>query len=75
MEVPKAEATKERPKRQKLKNDPKFVAAARELRDRYLEQVNSQQNGLLDHTCQAKYDVVRQIDDAAAGKPIRMIAS
>ncbi len=27
--------------RPKVKNDPKFIAAARELRDRYLEQFNS----------------------------------
>ena len=30
-----------REKRKKVKNDPKFVAAARELRDRWLEQMNS----------------------------------
>jgi hypothetical protein len=33
---PPKEATK-RPKRTPQKNDPKFIAAARELRDRYLE--------------------------------------
>jgi hypothetical protein len=34
----------ERPKRQKIKVDPKYVMAARELRDRWLERVNSGQD-------------------------------
>ena len=42
-----AVATVERPKREakkkeKIRNDPKFVAAARELRDRWLEKVNEE---------------------------------
>jgi hypothetical protein len=36
------------------KNDPKLVAAARELRDRYLEQINANQLA-----SQGKYDVSR----------------
>ncbi len=40
-----AEMKVEKPKRQKkakIKNDPKFVSAARELRDRWLEKVNGE---------------------------------
>ncbi len=40
IEKPKR-ATRERVPRAKIKNDPKFVSAARELRDRWLEKVNS----------------------------------
>lgn len=46
-------------KRQKQKNDPKLIAAARELRDRYLEEVNSGRV-LLDGA--GKYDVSRALD-------------
>jgi hypothetical protein len=53
--APKA---KQKPPRATLKNDPTLVAAARELRDKYLEQYNSQ--GLLP-TAQGKYDVSRLI--------------
>ena len=42
----------------KAKNDPKLVAAARELRDRYLEQVNSER---LLPAANGKYDVSRQL--------------
>jgi hypothetical protein len=41
----------------KLKNDPKLVAAARELRDRWLERVNATPVG-----AQGKYDVSRQLE-------------
>ena len=50
-----------KPKPQKLKNDPKFIAAARELRDRYLEEVNS---GRMLPSANGKYDVSRQLDAA-----------
>jgi hypothetical protein len=46
-------------KRRKAKHDARLVAAARELRDRYLEHVNT--HGL---ACEAKYDVSRRIGDA-----------
>ena len=42
---PKDDASESKPKRApkpKAKNDPKFVAAARELRDRWLEEVNAE---------------------------------
>ena len=56
-----AEDVSQKPKRERKprqKNDPKYVAAARELRDRYLEQVNSDPRALLP---EGKYDVSRQI--------------
>jgi hypothetical protein len=58
----------EKPKREKkpkAKNDPKLVAAARELRDRWLEHINSGAK-LLD--AQGKYDVSRQLE-SRAGEP------
>jgi hypothetical protein len=60
--APAAEAaTKAKPKReprQKRKNDPKLVAAARELRDRWLEQVNLDGGERL-LPSRGKYDVTR----------------
>jgi hypothetical protein len=57
--VPEPEPVK--PKRERkpgAKNDPKHVAAARELRDRYLEEINS---GRLLPAGQGKYDVGRAL--------------
>jgi hypothetical protein len=52
------ESTKKiREKKPKVKADPKLVAAARELRDRWLEHVNTGQT-LIESS--GKYDVVRQ---------------
>ena len=54
-----------RPKKERHKNDPKYVAAARELRDKFLEQVNSGQ--LLPPAppgAHGKYDVSRQLEAA-----------
>jgi hypothetical protein len=48
--------------RPKQKNDPRYVAAARELRDRYLDEVNS---GRFLLSGNEKYDVSRAI----AGPP------
>jgi hypothetical protein len=59
----KPEAPKPKPKREKHKNDPKLVRAAREFRDRYLEEVNAS-NLLLGA---GKYDVGRQLVDVNAG--------
>jgi hypothetical protein len=66
--VPEIDAPEEliappKPKRAPVawqKNDPKLVAAARELRDRYLEQINS--TPLL---AQGKYDVSRALEGPA----------
>jgi hypothetical protein len=56
---PKAGKPKREP-RTKARNDPKHVAAARELRDRWLEEIN--------HTPmlgQGKYDVSRALPEPA----------
>jgi hypothetical protein len=60
---PAADAPKPKVKREKHKNDPKLVAAAREFRDRYLEQVNT---GLILPPGSGKYDVSRQLEAAAS---------
>jgi hypothetical protein len=58
MEPPKPK----KPRKERQKNDPQYIAAARELRDRYLEQVN---NGLLlPPATHGKYDVSRQLEAA-----------
>jgi hypothetical protein len=57
----------EKPKREKkpkAKNDPKLVAAARELRDRYLEHINTTQPLL----SQGKYEVSRMLEGPPAAK-------
>lgn len=57
-----AEKKLEKPKREKFKHDPKMVEAARELRDRYTEQMNA---GLfLPPSACGKYDVSRQLEAA-----------
>jgi hypothetical protein len=56
--LPVAQAAPEKPKRQKAtraKTDPMLVAAARELRDRWLEQMNAGEFVLAD----GRYDVAR----------------
>jgi|GEM_PF-1427360 len=53
---------REKPKKVKQKNDPKLVAAARELRDRYLEEVNRNPHLFSN----AKYDVARLVDETAS---------
>jgi hypothetical protein len=66
----KAEAPNEKPPRQKkpkIKNDPRYVAAARELRDRWLEKVN--ENPLILGS-NGKYEVSRQIEDATTLQPV-----
>jgi hypothetical protein len=60
--------SRERSPRQKVKNDPRFVAAARELRDRWLERVNADTSASLAH---AKYDISRELLDQRMGGDIR----
>jgi hypothetical protein len=62
--TPEAKAAQkaEKPKREKFKNDPKVVEAARELRDRYIEQINA--GLLLPPSACGKYDVSRQLEAA-----------
>jgi hypothetical protein len=61
--APKPVKPKREPRR-KVKNDPKLVSAARELRDRWLEQVNSDPSAL---ESRGKYEVTRQLGAAPAG--------
>lgn len=57
---PKSEAIKaKREPKQKVKNDPRLVAAARELRDRWLEHVTAHPEALLPQGGRGKYDVSR----------------
>jgi hypothetical protein len=58
----KKKAKAERPKPPRFKNDPKLVAAARELRDRYTEQINA--GLLLPPSACGKYDVSRALEHA-----------
>jgi hypothetical protein len=53
-----APAPKPKPTKPAVKNDPRYVAAARELRDRYLEAVNANPGVLLP---QGKYDLARAL--------------
>ena len=60
------QARAEKPKREpkvKVKNDPRHVAAARELRGRWLEQVNS---GRFLPGAHAKYDLSRTLAPLAS---------
>jgi hypothetical protein len=61
-EEKKAAKAKGRAQRPRMKNDPKLVAAAREFRDRYLEEVNTSM--LLPPSACGKYDVSRQLEAA-----------
>ena len=56
-----------KPKREKVKADPKHVAAARKLRDRYLEHVNQDQSAL--PAPGGKYEVVKHLPPPEAGEP------
>jgi hypothetical protein len=61
---PPKEKSKREPKA-KQKNDPRLIAAARELRDRWLEQVNAEPSLLVSA---GKYDVARL--PAAGAEPV-----
>jgi hypothetical protein len=61
--VPTVVEKPEREKKPKIKADPKLVAAARELRDRWLEHVNSGQT-LIESA--GKYDVTRALPARSA---------
>ena len=62
---------KAKPKRAKARNDPALVAAARELRDRWLEQVNAGPMALPS----GKYEVRRQLAAAVEIDAGRLIAA
>lgn len=66
-----AKEKRKKPAKLKRKIDPQFVSAARELRDRYLEQVN--ENGYRLESA-GKYDVVRSIGTTQTNTPpIRLL--
>jgi hypothetical protein len=60
----KRKGERERRPRVKSKNDPRYVAAARELRDRWLEEVNS---GRVLPEAAMKYEVSRALPNQRAG--------
>jgi len=51
-----------KPKRAKQKNDPRYIAAARELRDKFIEQMDA--GLILPPSSNGKYDVGRQLPAA-----------
>ena len=61
-----------RQRKPKVKIDPKYVAAARELRDRWLEELNAGQ-----HLPEAagKYEVGRQISAAPMAKEVLLLTA
>ncbi len=71
--LPEEKAVKQaKPKAQRVKRmcDPRLVSAARELRDRWLEQVNSSPPIL-----RGKYEVARQIEANVASRELQLIAA
>jgi GNAT superfamily N-acetyltransferase len=73
--VQKETAHEAKPKRElrpKVKNDPKLIAAARELRDRWLEHVNTDPGapGLLSH---GKYEVSRALPQQQQKQTARLL--
>jgi hypothetical protein len=58
-----AKPVKEKPKRQKLKNDPALVAKARELNGRWLELINNDPTAL---PSTGKYQASRSLEDGRA---------
>jgi hypothetical protein len=71
-----AKEAKAKPAKEKRKCDPRLIAAARELRDRWLEQVNSGEAEALVPQITAKYDVRRALDAPSpqiAATPVRLI--
>jgi len=62
------EKVEKKEKKPAVKNDPRLVAAARELKDRWLEQVNG---GMYLPMNEAKYEVGRLIEGGFEEKPLR----
>lgn len=74
-----AQGSQLKPQRSRPKNDPRLVAAARELRDRWLEQAAAEPR-LIGPGPEAKYDVSRAIESApsvldAVSEPMRQITA
>jgi hypothetical protein len=61
--VPEKPAVAARQPREKLKNNPKLIAAARELRDRWIERANEDPSMLVSN---AKYSVARALNAPTA---------
>lgn len=61
-------------KREKFKNDPKMVEVARELRDRYIEQINAAPHLLLPPSANGKYDVSRHLEAAPSAMKVAPVA-
>ena len=59
-------------KKPKVKNDPRLVAAARKLKDRWLEQVNG---GLYLPMANGKYEVSRGIESQVTLEPAGLLAA
>ncbi|MFT3787561.1 MAG: GNAT family N-acetyltransferase [Tepidisphaeraceae bacterium] len=59
--------------RRVAKNDPQMVAAARELRDRWLEHVNAQDEAI--GSTQAKYELGRAIEGETVVKTRKLLAA
>ena len=68
-----AEKPKHRRKREPRRNDPRLVAAARELRDRYLEEVNRPGSVHQLNATAARYDVSRAITAEARLPGVEML--
>ena len=66
---------REKPRREKIKCDPKLIAAARELRDRALEHYNGERadDPLVLRAPVGKYDVTRTVGDATQAKPMPLL--
>jgi hypothetical protein len=69
-QVPVEKPKRERPAKPKVNLDPQLIARARELRDRYLEHVNSDAHAL---RAIGKYEVGRLPDPTREPKPIALL--
>jgi hypothetical protein len=67
--APAPAAKKEKQKKQKVKNDPKLIAAARELRDRWLERIN-EDPAMLEAGSNGKYDVSKTLSEVEGSKAL-----
>jgi hypothetical protein len=70
-EAEKAAKAAAKPKREKFRNDPRMVEAARELRDRYIEQINA--GLLLPPSANGKYEVSRQLEAAPSAMKVEQV--
>ena len=64
---PPKPAKEPKPKPQRVKNDPRYAAAAREIRDRWLEKITREPDLLAPA---GKYDLARHLPDEQASLPV-----